>query len=1417
MEEIRNLLARQNDLFAALTDRVNNMHVNVPASQPVPQPPPLCLEGDMSENFDFFERNWNNYASAIGMNNWPADQNAKKVGFLLSVIGFDALRKYFNFELTDQQRQSPVAALAAIKAKVVRARNMNLDLLEFLSVKQESESIDEFLTKLRVLAKPCQLGVLEERLLAYKVITANKWPHLRKRLITCGDITLAKAVDECRLEEVSVPRLMALEAEREKEVNYIRPRRENNEKKYCKFCGGRHIFEKGVCPALGQKCRKCKAKNHFEKMCPTNKGAIKKRKVKQVLNNSDESDDSESIVYSESEESGEERQIGKIYNNASKGGHVLADLQLKVDGRWEKVICELDTGANTSLIGYNCLRKLLGKKDPELLPSEFKLQSFGGNPIPVLGEVKLPCRHNGQRVTLVLQVVDVDHRPLLSANVCDVLGLVKFCNTVAYKRPEKATVPSDVWKIHRIEANRIVDEYSDVFDGYGSIEGEVILEVDPDVPPLIQQPRRIPIALRGKLKMELDNLEKNGIIVKEHQHTKWVSNILLVNRTSSGESFRICLDPIPLNKALKRPNLQFLTLDEVLPELSNAKVFSTVDAKKGFWQVVLDEASSKLTTFWTPFGRYRWTRLPFGISSAPEIFQMKMREVLDGLEGVECLADDVLIYGRGETLEEAMNDHNRCLKQLFERLKQHNVKLNRSKLNLCQPSVKFFGHLLTDRGLQADNSKLSVIRNYPPPTDKKELHRFIGMLNYLSRFIPNLSSNLHVLRKMLNEKVPWSWNAECQQEFDKAKSLVSDIGNLQYYNMNKPLWIECDASSHGLGVAVYQDTGVVGYASRVLTPTERNYAQIEKELLAVLFACVHFDQLIIGNAKTVVKTDHKPLINIMKKPLLKAPKRLQHMLLNLQRYNIQLQFVSGKENVLADAISRAPEDHKEGTSEFHKLHIYRVFGEVEQIDLSSFLSISDDRINDILENTAEDSVLQTVILYTKEGWPTRISEVPDPVKLFFKHRHEISCRDGLVFRGDRVVIPTAIRRKLIEKLHVGHPGIEASLRLARSNIFWPGMNDQIKNRIQECGTCAKFGASQRKPPMKSHPIPVYPFQLVSMDVFFQVYQGKQRIFLVTVDHYSDYFEIDILKDLSSSSVIQACKRNFACHGTPQMIITDNGTNFVNEEMVKFSKSWDFKHSTSAPYHQQANGKAEAAVKIAKHLITKTTEDGQDLWLALQLWRNTPNNIGSSPASRLFSRGTRCGIPMPAANLVPNIVEDVPEAILKNRQRIKYNYDKRTRRLPEIDIGSPVYVQLRPETSKQWTPGIVHNKLGDRSYLVEVGGTSYRRDCVNVKPRKEPAAPLATPRDWLPTLLPTTSAPPGSAPETVPESIPSVIQTEGTSATSVAVESQDSGGPQPLVSSSTASTAVRSESPQLDRPRRQSKIPSKFKDFVVTMK
>lgn len=225
-------------------------------------------------------------------------------------------------------------------------------------------------------------------------------------------------------------------------------------------------------------------------------------------------------------------------------------------------------------------------------------------------------------------MVEGGHRPLLSAKASRELGFVKFCRTVSFTKSQ-INSPDKLFNIYRIKAQKIVDEHQSLFTGYGMLPGLVSLEVDKSITPSIQPPRRVPIAVREKLKQVLESLERDGIIVKEnHRHTDWVSNLVIVQRGGPESGVLVCLDPVPLN-------LRFVTLDEILPELGKAKVFSTVDAKKGFWHVVLDEASSKLT----PFGRYRWTRLPFGIAPAPEIFQIKLQEVIQGLEGVECIAE----------------------------------------------------------------------------------------------------------------------------------------------------------------------------------------------------------------------------------------------------------------------------------------------------------------------------------------------------------------------------------------------------------------------------------------------------------------------------------------------------------------------------------------------------------------------------------------------------------------------------------------------------------------------------------------------------------------------------------------------------------------------------------------------------------
>lgn len=1429
-EEVAQLLKQQNEIFAYWAQRMGNFQITVPnqaspshiTSQSVPLPPPLCLEGDMEENFNFFESNWKNYAVAVGMSDWPAGENKKKVSFLLSIVGTDALKRYFNFELSDEQKETPETVLAAIKTKVVPVRNVIVDRMEFFSAVQvTTESIDEYVSRLKILGKPCRFGTLEQEMMVFKIVTSNKWASLKTKMLTMPDVNLSKAIDLCRMEEITARHSKQLSLEPLMEVNKVTVQT-------CKFCGGRHPFTRGTCPAFGKRCDKCGGKNHFQRVCRS-AGLTGKpksgRKVKQVTSSDANSysvseEDEEKEIWIQEEE---EAVIAKIIDNSAKGGAVSAELLLRFGNVWKKVYCELDTGARASIIGIDWLKKLSGEANPELSVTKCRLRAFNGTSIEVLGKVEVSCRHQGKTYRVVLQVVNMNHPPLLSVAVCTTLGLVKFCNTVHREPCEPAS--SQIMQKYREEARQIVRKFQDVFDGYGKMDGAVTLEIDETVKPVIQSPRRIPIAFREDLRKKIDQLAQDGIIRKELHHTDWVSNLVLVKKNCSGsDSLRVCLDPIPLNKALKRPNLQFTTLDEVLPELGKAVIFSTVDAKKGFWQVMLDDASSKLTTFWTPFGRYRWLRMPFGISSAPEIFQAKLQEALLGLQGIECLADDILIFGVGNTIEEALICHNRRLQQLFERLRSNGVKLNLSKLNLCQTSVNFFGHVLSSEGLKPDKRKIEAIKNFPVPTSPKEVHRFVGMVNYLGRYIPNLSSKLVALRRLIPENVPWRWTSTEMNEFEKVKQDISDHTALQYYNIGEPLIVECDASSHGLGVAVYQSKGVVGYASRTLTKTERGYAQIEKELLAIVFGCTRFDQLIVGNPKVIVKTDHKPLLNIFSKPLLTAPKRLQHMLLALQRYSLCVQFVKGKDNVVADAISRAPCDTPDEGC-MPKKHIYKLLANVEEISLQHLLSISSQRISEIIRHTENDEGLQMVIEYIRRGWPNSLDRVPAHAKMYYKYRDELATQDGLVFRSEKIVIPPSLWRSMIDRVHTAHSGVEASLKLARANVFWPGMSNHIKHAIIRCDTCAKFAASQSKPPMQTHPIPVHPFQFISMDVFTVHYKGKPRNFLVTVDHYSDFFELDLLSDLTMRTMVGVCKKNFSRHGKPQRMLTDNGTNFVNSEMQQFAKEWDIEHVTSAPYHQQANGKAESAVKIAKKLIKKAEDSGLDLWLMLLNWRNTPNKLGSSPVSRLFSRSTRCEVPMSAKNLMPCAVPNVPETIHTNRRRIKYQYDKSTRLLPLLEVGDPVYVQLNPEVSKSWVPAEIKNKLSGRSYLVETNGTLYRRDAVHVKlrnPIEACAASSGLCSPGNPALQITKSDPPLSSCSSAepsgdsPSSTTNVESFPEYASSDAAMLPVEDHAPtretsRPSVTPNVPASAVHGG---CNRPKRNIKLPTKLNDYIL---
>ena len=273
-------------------------------------------------------------------------------------------------------------------------------------------------------------------------------------------------------------------------------------------------------------------------------------------------------------------------------------------------------------------------------------------------------------------------------------------------------------------------------------------------------------------------------------------------------SLRICIDPRPMNKALQREHYRLPTFNDVLTTRNNAKIFSKLDVKHAFWHVQLDSQSSLLTTMITPFGRYRWTRLPFGLKVSSEIFEGK---ALSGLSGVICIADDLLVMRYGNIRDEAAADHERNLRELQKRCSQRNIMLNDEKSVLQKTQVKFMGHMITTEGVQADQSKVEVILNMPAPTDVHRVKRFCGMIQYLSKFLPNLASDLQPIRELTRTNVDWNWSTECEEAFIKVKKKITEAPLLIYFNPDKELVLQVDSSKDGLGAALLQDGKPIEY------------------------------------------------------------------------------------------------------------------------------------------------------------------------------------------------------------------------------------------------------------------------------------------------------------------------------------------------------------------------------------------------------------------------------------------------------------------------------------------------------------------------------------------------------------------------------------------------------------------------------
>ena len=690
----------------------------------------------------------------------------------------------------------------------------------------------------------------------------------------------------------------------------------------------------------------------------------------------------------------------------------------------------------------------------------------------------------------------------------------------------------------------------------------------------------------------------------------------------------------------------------------------------------------------TPIGRYRWTRLPFGIKSAPELYQRTMNEMLEGIDKAYAIMDDILIAGKDT------KEHDEVLRQVLTRAQNQNLKLNFDKVKIRKCEVPYVGHLITSRGLKPDPEKVRAVMEMPAPDSKEAVKRFLGFIQYLAKFLPMLAEEEEPLRELTREDVIFHWDRPQMKAFQQLKRLCCTAPVLAFYDVSKEVTIQCDASKSAVGTVLLQEGRPVAYASRKLRSSECNWAPIEKEMLAIVYSTEKFREYIIGK-ETTVQTDHKPLQTICRKPLMSAPLRLQTMLLKLKGYDLKVEYLPGKRQFIADALSRASLDEAPPD------------GEQFQVNMVDRISVSEAKYTDFQLKTANE--FHELYAMIQAGWPGTKQEVPHSIRPYWDARDELSTLDGIIYKGMKITVPPSMRGDMLRLIHETHLGIVKSKQRARDSLYWPGMSSQVEEMISSCTECQSYGSDQVKQPLLPIPIPTLPWMQVASDIFH--YEGNN--YILSVDYYSKYIEVSRLEDLSCQKTVEALKEHFSRQGIPEKLITDNGPQYSSIEFAQFAQQYNFEHTTSSPRYPQANGEAEAAVKTIKMMWRKS----KDRHRAMLNYRATPiPDIGLSPSQLNMSRRLRTTLPTARALLKPTICDAnyVDTRVQLTKKRQKYYYDRISKDLPALKAGETV--RIRPGAgSKVWRPAVVVGQhQNPRSYLVNTGTQILRRNRVAIR-------------------------------------------------------------------------------------------------------
>lgn len=1203
-------------------------------------------------------------------------------------------------EGTEDRASEYEKAIRTLDAYFTPKINVPYERHIFRKMTQEvTETVDKFIARLSRQAINCSFGQASDEHIRDQVIDKCLSSNLRRKLLSKGtELTLAltqeiarvlEAVDnqmknmELNQSEIPKPgeinKITSKDTYRDKaKPNTNKPNRQyrrnnadnrSNNNSGCFRCGIEgHIAQDDSCPAKSAVCKKCNLVGHYARKCKTKTERYNNGKPKTFR------PDNRKDAVRQIEENKEfaftvQDEIPSGTVNAKVGGILLNLL--------------IDSGASCNIVDkitWTYLKQQKIKCQSEVVSK--KLYAYGkSEPLDILGKFRTEIQIADRDTVADFYVINGTGKSLLCKDTAQQLDVLRL-------GPQIQQISS----VDDLEAS-----YPECFTGLGKLKGyQAKVHIDPDIKPVAQPVRRIPFGLRDKVEDKLQELVDLDIIEEAKGPTPWVSPIVVVPKPS-GE-IRLCVDMRQVNKAIQRERHPIPTVDEVIHDLNGSAVFSKIDLKWGFHQIELEEESRAITTFVTHVGMFRYKRLMFGMSSAPEIYQHIIRQTIAGCQGAANIADDIIIHGRDE------EEHNARLHKVLKKLSEAGLTVNKDKCQFNMSELVFMGHKLSGRGISPSEEKVRAVRDARKPQNVAEVRSFLGLVQYTGRFIQDMATITEPLRRLTKKGIPFEWGNEQDESFQKLKDALTNAETLGYFDLSAKTQVISDASPVGLGAILVQfqrdQPRIIAYASRSLSDVESRYSQTEKEALGLVWACEKFHMYLYGN-KFELLTDHKPLEFIYSERA-KPPARIERWVLRLQTYNYTVKYIPGPKNI-ADSLSRMLSGE---TGEKNEAEEYIRF--IAENAAPAALSIK--KIEEESAKDGEISALRVCIL--TDNW----SNLPPAYKMV---RKELAVIGKLVLRGTRLVIPIILRKQILALAHEGHQGIVKCKQRLRTKVWWPGVDKEVEQQCKSCHGCQVVGNLPKPEPIMSTPLPSSPWEDLAADIMGPLPDGTYV--LVVVDYYSRYFEIDLMKSTTTDRTIQGLEEIFARHGYPKSLKTDNGANFTSMKFEKFLSECDITHRKTTPLWPQANGEVERqnrtllkAIKVAQ---IEKREWKRELNHFLLAYRSTPHSTtGESPAKSLFGRQIKCKLPQLGEYQRFNEMEDKDREM---KQKYKDYADSR-RHVKESDIVTGDKVLLRQSKVDKLSPAFcetpfeVVDKYHSQVVVQSPEGVNYKRNMSQVK-------------------------------------------------------------------------------------------------------